>query len=148
MLSATLELRRAALNLLAQRQPFLERELPFVTSSRANDHRSNHWATRARTSKPQRQGTQLALAKHRAQLRAELASGGLVVRVVRVAPRQLDNHDNLGMALKAVSDGVADALGVNDRDGRLVLQPDQEQGKPARVRVEFYSWRLELSEDR
>lgn len=137
-LSPTLARRLAALELLASEEPFLVLELPFVTTSRANDHRSNHWGARARAAKPQRQGTQLALAKHRRTLQAELAAAGLVVRVVRIAPRELDGHDNVGMALKAVSDGVADALGVNDRDERLVLQPDGEKGTPPRVRLEFY----------
>jgi hypothetical protein len=36
-----------------------------------------------------------------------------VVRVVRVAPRELDSHDNIAHALKACTDGVADFLGVN-----------------------------------
>lgn len=138
MLSDELFRRLKALDLLEAAEPFHVLELPFVTASRANDHRSNHWAARARTSAAHRMGTQLALAKLRTHLRRQLEPSGLVVRVVRIAPRRLDSHDNVGMALKAVCDGVADALGVNDRDPRLVLQPDQEQGSPPRVRVEFY----------
>lgn len=138
MISDELFRRMQALRLLADSQPFRVLELPFVTGSRANDHRSNHWGARARTSAAHRMGTQLALGKLRTHLRRQLDPGGLVVRVVRVAPRRLDSHDNVGMALKAVSDGIADALGVNDRDHRLVLQPDQEQGSPPRVRLEFY----------
>jgi len=40
------------------------------------------------------------------------------VRLTRVAPRPLDD-DNLQRALKAVRDGVADWLGVDDRDPRV-----------------------------
>lgn len=112
-------------------------DLPFRVESRANDHRSNHWGARAATTKIQRMGTHLALAGLKAWARRQLEAGGLVVRVVRLAPRALDAHDNLGHALKAITDGVADALSVNDRDERVTFVPDAERG-PWGARIEFY----------
>ena len=64
----------------------------------------------------------------------------LVCHVVRVAPRLLDQHDNLAASAKAVIDGIADGLGINDRDPRVEWVVSQEKGKAA-VRVEFYRWR-------
>lgn len=115
--------------------PVLAIALPFRLDSRANDHRS-HWAKTARIVQKQRLGAHLALTAHKRLLRARL-SDGLVVRLVRIGPRELDGHDNLGMALKALTDGVADALGVNDRDERVSFVPDSEVG-PWGARIEFY----------
>lgn len=118
-------------------KPALAVALPFRVESRANDHRSNHWGARAKTSGKQRAGAQLVLSAHRRRLASMLARG-LVVRVVRVGPRALDSHDNIGMALKAITDGVADALEVNDRDPRVTFVPDGEVG-PWGARIEFYA---------
>ena len=136
-LSITATRRLKALQLLATEKPFLEVALPFRLESRANDHRSNHWGARAKTSKAQRGGAHLVLIGRRARLRKMLDSPGLVVRVVRIGPKELDSHDNLGSATKDVVDGVADLLGVNDRDPRVIFQPDAEKG-PWGARVEFY----------
>lgn len=135
-LSATALRRLEAYEVLATSQPVLSVALPFRVGSRANDHTSNHWRARAETSKTQRNGTRLVLSARKAQLRALLAQG-LVVRVIRIAPRELDSHDNLGMSLKAITDGVADFLDVNDRDERVSFVPDAEVG-PWGARVEFY----------
>lgn len=129
--------RLAALELLAVEKPMIEVALPFRVGSRANDHTSNHWRARAETSKAQRNGTRLALYSHRLHLQRYLSVGSLVVRVVRIAPRALDSHDNLGMALKAITDGVADLLDVDDRDESVTFVPDGEIG-PWGARVEFY----------
>jgi hypothetical protein len=126
-----------ALEVLADTSPFRSVDLPFRVESRANDHRSNHWGPRAKTSKLQRSGTYLALMRTRAWAPMVLLEHYLVVRVVRIAPRELDGHDNLGHSLKAITDGVADALRVNDRDPRVTFVPDAERG-PWGARVEFY----------
>lgn len=46
--------------------------------------------------------------------------------LVRIAPRELDRHENLPMAFKAVVDGIADWFGINDRDKRLSFEYEQE----------------------
>ena len=68
---------------------------------------------------------------------------GCACRLVRVAPRRLyDTSESCPSALAAVRDGVADALGVDDRDasegGCVSWTYAQEQGP--------YGVRLELSE--
>jgi len=86
----------------------------------------------------------MALAKHRGGLRSELVNGVLPVRLVRIAPRGLDD-DNLGAAFKSVRDGIADALGIDDRDPRVAYVPDSETGgvKEYAIRLEFYAPVLE-----
>jgi hypothetical protein len=137
-LSASAMKRLAALEILASDEPFVAVALPGLRlESRANDHRSLHWAGRAKTSKAHRTAAALVLASYRLKLRKVLKLRGLVVRLVRIGPRQLDSHDNLGMATKALTDGVAAVLGVDDRDERVAFVPDAEVGAWG-ARVEFY----------
>lgn len=59
---------------------------------------------------------------------AELLERGLVITLTRIAPCDLDGHDNLRTALKPVVDGITDALGLkNDRDHRISWQYAQRQ---------------------
>ena len=60
----------------------------------------------------------------------------LEVELVRVAPRSLDS-DNLTSSLKAVRDGVADWLGVDDGDERVRWTYGQRKGKPREYLVEI-----------
>lgn len=53
---------------------------------------------------------------------------GMVVTITRVAPRKLDS-DNLARACKAVRDGVADWLGVDDGDPRITWRTEQRKDK-------------------
>lgn len=137
-LSKTALRRLEALEVLAtSSRPMLQVSLPLRLNSRANDHRYKHWAPQAATTRAHRVGALLALAAHKHRLRG-LLDAGLVVRMVRVGPKELDSHDNLGHALKALTDGVADALGVHDRDTRVSFVPDAEKG-PWGARIEFYA---------
>jgi hypothetical protein len=63
----------------------------------------------------------------------------LAVRLVYIGPRELDD-DGVTSAVKSLRDGVADALGVNDRDPRVTWVPDQERGgvREYAARVEVY----------
>lgn len=87
-----------------------------------------HWRTRARRAKSQRHIGELTV-------KAALRSSGEVLRfpvtvtITRIAPRVLDD-DNLAGAAKSVRDGVADALGVDDRDPRVRWAVAQRKGKP------------------
>lgn len=138
MTLSTVGMRRLrALELLATDEPVLTVPLPFRLDSRANDHRANHWGPRSKASAKHRTGAFLMLGAHKRRLRALVEGPGLVVRVVRIAPSELDDHDNLPMATKAVVDGIADALGLNDRDHRATFVPDAERG-PWGARLEFY----------
>lgn len=102
--------------------------LPLRTVSEAN--RRDHWATKARRVNEHR-GTALLM------LRARARKVGLpcTVILIRVAPRELDD-DNLRSALKAVRDGAADALGVDDRDPRVTWAYGQRRGKTREYAVE------------
>ena len=101
-----------------------------------------HWAGKARIRKTQRTCAALLAA----QLGPVRFIRGLdrwvpwkaVVTITRIAPsRGLDPHDGLGAALKGVIDGVADALGVDDRDPRVTWRLEQERGPwGVRIRVE------------
>lgn len=93
--------------------------LPLRTVSEPN--RRDHWSGRAARAKEQRSFVCLVA---RPQLRG--LPFPLRVLLVRVGPRQLD-CDNLRGALKACRDGVADALGIDDRDPRVEWLYDQRR---------------------
>jgi len=58
------------------------------------------------------------------------------VKLVRFAPHELDS-DNVCSALKAVRDGIADGLGINDGDKRTKWVYDQFVSKEYGVDVEI-----------
>ncbi len=58
------------------------------------------------------------------------------VTITRVAPRALDDDNNQG-ALKSVRDGIADALGVDDRTSLVEWVYRQRRGKPREYGVEI-----------
>ncbi len=64
------------------------------------------------------------------------------VRVIRVAPRALDD-DNLARACKAVRDAVARWLGVDDGDALVSWRVGQARGRSYGVRVLVRAWRLD-----
>ena len=43
----------------------------------------------------------------------------LLIRITRISPGHLDHDDGVNISAKHVRDGVADALGLDDRDGRI-----------------------------
>lgn len=103
--------------------------IPIRTKSEANMR--EHWAPKAKRAKQQRQLSAWAcggpLAEYRKALAAKRVSR-IVLRLTRIAPRQLDD-DNLRGALKAIRDGVTDALGLPcDRDERLTWVYLQDRG--------------------
>ena len=129
--------------------------LPLQTVSESN--RRDFWAKRAARAKIHRQATVLALrqpvtafrevlAAERQPTPARPARGKLApaiamtpvsqyrVAFTRISPRALDD-DNLRGALKAVRDGVADALGIDDRDSRVTWSYGQERGKKGEYAV-------------
>ena len=52
------------------------------------------------------------------------------VLMTRIAPRALDS-DNLVSSMKAVRDGIADALGHDDRDARIAWECAQRRPTPS-----------------
>ena len=77
---------------------------------------------------------------------ARIAAMPCVVRIVRVAPRDLDVGDNLSRAAKAVRDEIAAWLGTDDRDARITWHVGQEKGAPksyaVRILVRAFSTRV------
>lgn len=107
--------------------------LPVRTWSEANQR--GHWGKRARRAKKQREAARLLVRAARVVLPA---SGPVVITLTRIAPRALDT-DNLVSGLKAVRDGLADALRVDDGSSRIEWCYAQGRGKPGEyaVRVEI-----------
>lgn len=96
-------------------------DLPLKIISEANQR--EHWAQKARRAKFQRQQSFLAL-------RASGASPNVIqahVRLTRIGGRRLDD-DNLAGGFKAVRDGVADWLGLDDGSNLLSWSYAQRKG--------------------
>jgi hypothetical protein len=108
--------------------------LPLKIESTPN--RREHWAARASRAKLHRT---TAWASLREADKLPRILGPVVVTITRIAPRELDD-DNLAAGAKAVRDGVADWLGVDDRDPLITWRYAQERGKPkeyaARIEVQ------------
>ncbi len=84
-------------------------QLPLRTETESNT--KGHWRPKAERARIQREMA-------RNVVRSLRACVPCVVTMERVSPGTLDD-DNLGSALKHVRDGIADALGVDDRDPRV-----------------------------
>ena len=106
--------------------------LPVRTWSEANLR--EHWAKRARRVRTQRQAARLLVraANNRADI--SVLSGPITIILTRLAPRSLDS-DNLASSLKAVRDGVADALDIDDGSSRIQWRYAQRKGKPREYAV-------------
>lgn len=92
-----------------------------------------HWAEKARRAKAQREAAGLMMASmgiHHGRPKPPLA-----ITLTRIAPRTLDS-DNLARSMKAVRDGIADALGVDDGDERITWVYGQRRGAPKTYAVE------------
>lgn len=98
-----------------------------------------HWAPRSRRVK-----------QHREMARKECSTAErdfgramklpVSVKLTRVGPRKLDG-DNLQSSCKALRDGIADWLGVDDGDdSKVSWEYAQRVGKPAGVEVEVIQW--------
>lgn len=92
-----------------------------------------HWGKRHGRASEQR-GLARALAHSRGVHRMRPPC---VVTITRIGKRRLDD-DNAVASCKAVRDGVADALGIDDSDPRVEWRYEQEtkQAYAVRVRVE------------
>ena len=106
----------------------IEATIPIKSVSVANLRM--HWAVKAKLAKAHRTAARAAMGRV-----APIApSAPLTVVLTRLGPRTLDG-DNLQSALKAVRDGIADWLGVDDGHAGLDWQYRQRKG-PYGVEVE------------
>lgn len=99
--------------------------LPIKLVSLANQR--VHWAVKARKAKSDRQAAYLVCKPHPLPC---------VVTITRVAPRGLDS-DNLAISAKSLRDGIADRIGIDDRDPRVTWVYQQRKGKPKEYAVEI-----------
>lgn len=95
-----------------------------------------NWRAKAARAKAQRSTARNAMF----QIRDAVPNAfSLRVTITRIAPRELDD-DNLAGSGKHVRDGIADALGIDDRDPRVKWLYAQRKGKPreyaCHVRIE------------
>lgn len=124
--------------------------IPIRTVSEANSHA--HWRARQRRAKAQRFAVRMSMM---GPLRvAGISDNNLIpfatpgdvcrkmfatsatVTITRIAPRLIDS-DNLAGSGKHVRDGVADCLGVDDRDPRVEWRVEQRKGALCEYAVEI-----------
>lgn len=110
-------------------------EIPVKIVSEMNWR--GHWASRHRRLKKQRQ---LAFAYCLKSLGNEWRGGGrfrvLLSRIKGYRERDFDG-DNLQSAFKAVRDGIAKYLGIDDGSDQILWEYRQEKGAAPGVRVEI-----------
>lgn len=102
----------------------LETLIPLKTVSETNVR--EHWTARHRRRSQIRRAVAFIL-------RPMIGETSLpcIVRITRLAPSNGLDDDNLVSACKPVRDGVADALGVDDRTAAIRWQYSQARGKAA-----------------
>lgn len=114
------------------RRIMIRYEIPIRTISEANNR--EHWAAKAKRTKSQRLMSRLitisALSRHK-----ELWHP-MTITLVRHGKRKMDS-DNLARSFKAVRDGIAEAIGIDDGDDRINWQYRQEKAKGYTVIVEI-----------
>lgn len=97
-----------------------------------------HWAVKSRRNKWQQ-----LLLKQALKSLAEDMQLPCMVTITRLAPRQLDTHDNLPMSAKWLVDEIAEFLikpkkkskGTADNDSRIEWRYAQEKSKKYSIRI-------------
>lgn len=111
--------------------------LPLRLVSEANVR--EHHMVKARRASEQRQLARMALTPQIPPIREPHVWHDIEVRITRIGPRKLDS-DNLARACKAVRDGIADAVGLDDGDPRFDWDYDQRtKGRSYGVIIEFHA---------
>lgn len=103
--------------------------VPLKTGRGQNDR--EHWRTRHRRVEHEKDAIAWMLVKHQ---RPRVPCS---VLLVRVAPSNGLDDDNLAGALKSVRDAVAQWLGVDDKDRMTVRYRYAQERGPWGVRIEF-----------
>lgn len=108
--------------------------LPIRTVSEANNF--DHWTVKARRHKMQKGWVVMALATTK-----KIVNLPCKVTIIRVASRMLDQHDNLPMSLKYITDAICEELtgikqaGQADNDPRIEIKFEQEKSSTHGVKV-------------
>lgn len=115
-------------NVATRIEAFVGREAISLNRTSGNN------MARARLVKQRRQDTAIAI--RAAVGRRQRPALPVRVTLTRIAPSSgLDAHDNLRGSLKPFVDGVADWLGLDDRDQRIEWVYAQERGAAYGVRI-------------
>ena len=104
-------------------------EIPVKTISEANSH--GHWRVRHKRRQAQRETSAI----YTRQWLEDLPAPPLSIRLTRLCPVLIRDSDNLPVSMKAVRDGIADAIGIDDGDKRLVWEYGQRRRKEYGVEV-------------
>jgi hypothetical protein len=111
--------------------------LAIRTESEANLR--ENWHVKAKRVRMQRQITRVVVGQELIRSSEPWEENGKhTITLTRIAPRPLDT-DNLARSFKAIRDGIADALGIDDGSKRLTWNYTQEKGPPKR-----YAARIEI----
>ena len=107
--------------------------LPLRTVSGANMR--EHWSAKAKRAKLHRSTARMMLTLDKKWCAKQ---NHFDVRITRIAPKKLDS-DNLAISNKAIRDGIADAIGIDDGSNKFSWEYRQESGRPKEyaVRVEI-----------
>ena len=112
-------------------------EIPIRTVSEANTR--EHWAAKAKRAKMQRCVARLLMLSNMTpeiSHRLIRCKEPLMIRITQIGKRKLDS-DNLARSQKAVRDGIAEAIGIDDGSELLEWEYSQEIGKQYSVKVEI-----------
>lgn len=99
----------------------------------------DHWSAKARRTKEQRDIVKMALWRYCQPIRNRIDAwnGPISIVITRIGPRALDK-DNAYRSAKAVTDGIADALKIDDGDDRLHWKVHQKKGRSNEYAVNIY----------
>lgn len=117
-------------------------QLPIKTASEANS--SEHWTRKAKRHKLQKQWIKAVF--HREK---PLIAIPCHVVLTRLAPRDLDCHDNLPCSLKYIADAIAEEIigeytpGRADDSKEITWEYRQEKGKPKEYSVKIEIMQVE-----
>lgn len=107
--------------------------LPIRIYSEANGR--EHWRQVAKRKQGQRMVARDVLQQHA----RPIDPASVCITLTRVAPRVLDD-DNLASGFKAVRDGVADWLGIDDGSERLTWRYEQRKERGVYAAEVAVSW--------
>jgi hypothetical protein len=112
-------------------------KLPIKTVSEANLTRE-HWTKKHRRHKKQKEAITFALAN---RITPDMLP--CTIKLTRIAPRKLDQWENLPMAFKFILDSLASllipnkAIGQADSDNRIQVKYDQIKGGVGEYAIEI-----------
>lgn len=111
----------------------IEVTLPIKTVNESNGQHG-HWSAKADRRKAQRKAVALSLRNR------PLPPLPVRVTLTRISAGELDEHDNLRGAMKAIADEIAEQYALADKDKRFAWHYAQERCQPkqfgVRIRIE------------